>query len=540
MADSPWRLSRLLRLAAVGFCVVFLTLTVVGAATTAGAQPDAAAAGDVLNIEDTGATMLDRARSFIGIFVLIGLAALFSTDRKRIDWRLVAAGIGLQLAFALFILKTTIGAGLFAAAGDGFTRLILFTDEGSKVLFGSFMNNGELMPAMISFTFTILPTIIFFSSLMAVLYYLGIMQAIVNVFAIAMQKTLRTSGSETLSAAGNIFVGQTEAPLLVKPFVSGMTQSELMAVMTGGFATVAGGVMGAYIGFLAPYFPDIAGHLLAASVMSAPAALVIAKVMVPETEESQTKGSVRVEVERIDVNAIDAAARGASEGLTLAFNVAAMLLAFIALIAMVNFLLGTPAYIQHGAALAELIESIRAAGGSIPPELVATCDVNHVVNEATGETVRVAFDARAACIADISAAVANAPEVSTWTPPTLEWLLGWIFAPIAWAMGVPWQDCLAVGQLMGSKLAINEFVAYLQLSGIMSDPETALQPRSALIATYALCGFANFGSIGIQIGGISGIAPDRRSDLARLGMRAMIGGTLAAFLTATIAGMLVS
>lgn len=521
---------------ALGFCMMFLTLTVVGAASGVGAQP--ADATDVLAIESTDASVVDRLRSFVGIFVLIGLAALFSTDRKRIDWRLVGAGIGLQLVFALFILKTSIGRMAFAIAGDGFTRLIAFTDEGSKVLFGSFVNQGELMPAMISFTFTILPTIIFFSSLMAVLYYLGIMQAVVNVVAIAMQKTLRTSGSETLSAAGNIFVGQTEAPLLVKPFVSTMTQSELMAVMTGGFATVAGGVMGAYIGFLAPYFPEIAGHLLAASVMSAPAALVIAKIMVPETEESETKGSVRVTVERTDVNVIDAAARGASEGLTLAFNVAAMLLAFIALIALINFLLGTPAYLQHGSALATMIEGIRAAGGTIPAELVATCDATHVLNAATGETVRVAFDARLACIADIAAAVPDAPAVSTWTPMSLEWLFGFVFAPIAFAMGVPMVDCLAVGQLMGQKMAINEFVAYLNLSILMGDEATALQDRSALIATYALCGFANFGSIGIQIGGIAGIAPDRRSDLARLGMRAMIGGSLAAFLTATIAGML--
>ena len=517
------------RAAAIGFLTVFVVMTAVGWAQ-GDAAPAAEAATSVLSIEDTGASLLDRVMSVFGIFALLGIAAAFSTNRKAIDWRLVGMGVGIQLLFAVLILKTTPGRVFFDAAGDAFTRLIGFTDEGSKVLFGSFLNNGEFMPAMVNFSFTILPTIIFFSSLMAVLYHMGIMQRVVQAFAWGMQKTMRTSGSETLSAAGNIFVGQTEAPLLVKPFVNTMTTSELMAVMTGGFATVAGGVMGAYIGFLSPYFPEIAGHLLAASVMSAPAALVVAKIMVPETETSETRGGAEIEIEKLDVNVIDAAARGASEGLTLAFNVAAMLLAFIALIALINFMLGLPSFWQHASALEALV-------ASLPPG--AFVDGALIEPHAACDPASVAPEARAACIETLGAAFPDAAAVSAWPVISLERIFGLVFAPIAFVMGVPWHDCQAVGVLFGQKMAINEFVAYLELSTLMSDEATALDPRSALIATYALCGFANFGSIGIQIGGISGIAPRRRSDLARLGVRAMIGGSIAAFLTATIAGILI-
>jgi CNT family concentrative nucleoside transporter len=281
-----------------------------------------------------------------------------------------------------------------------------------------------------------------------------------------------TSGAETLSAAGNIFVGQTEAPLLIKPFIENMTRSELMAVMTGGFATVAGGVLAAYVGMLVAYFPDIAGHLMAASVMSAPAALVIAKIMIPERGEPETRGTLELDLERPDVNVIDAASRGASEGLQLALNVGAMLLAFIALIALVNALI--------------------AWGGG----LVGLEDL------------------------------------------TLERILGWILAPLAWIMGVSWADAPTVGALMGIKTVVNEFVAYLGLSDLLSGAGS-LSPRSAVIATYALSGFANFSSIAIQIGGIGGIAPSRRHDLSRIGLRAMIGGSIAAFMTAAIAGMMI-
>jgi CNT family concentrative nucleoside transporter len=294
-----------------------------------------------------------------------------------------------------------------------------------------------------------------------------------------------TSGAETLSAAGNIFLGQTEAPLLIKPYVAGMTMSELMAVMTGGFATVAGGVMAAFVGMLIFYFPDIAGHLMAASVMSAPAALVFAKIIYPEAEEPATRGSLKVAVEKVDANVIDAAARGAGEGLHLAMNVGAMLLAFIALIALLNALIGWIGGITH---LTDLFQNI----GWLAPAQTLNLDA----------------------------------------------ILGWIFAPLAWLMGVPWADAPEIGSLLGIKTAVNEFVAYLQLSALLSG-DTGLSPRSVVIATYALCGFANFSSIAIQIGGIGGIAPSRRSDLARIGLRAMIAGSLAAFMTATIAGILV-
>jgi CNT family concentrative nucleoside transporter len=307
---------------------------------------------------------------------------------------------------------------------------------------------------------------------MTILYHLGLMQLAVKGFAWVMQRTMRTSGAETLSAAGNIFVGQTEAPLLIKPFVEKMTMSELMAVMTAGFATVAGGVMAAYVGMLVSYFPDIAGHLMAASVMSAPAALVVAKLMVPESETAETAGRLDFAVDRPDVNVIDAAARGASEGLVLALNVGALLLAFVALIYMFNGLLGW-------------------AGG----------------------------------LAGLDGL-------------TLEAILGWVLAPLAWLMGVPWADAPQVGSLMGVKTVLNEFFAYVQLAGVLGG-EHDLQPRSIIIATYALAGFANFSSIAIQLGGIGGIAPSRRHDLSRLGLRAMIGGSIAAFMTATVAGMIV-
>jgi CNT family concentrative nucleoside transporter len=335
------------------------------------------------------------------------------------------------------------------------------------------------------FAFNVLPTIVFFSSLMTMLYYFGVMQAVVKGIAWVMMRTMGTSGAETLSAAGNIFLGQTEAPLLIKPYVAGMTMSELMAVMTGGFATVAGGVMAAFVGMLIFYFPDIAGHLMAASVMSAPAALVFAKIMYPETEEPATRGSLKVAVEKIDANVIDAAARGAGEGLHLAMNVGAMLLAFIALIALLNALIG---WIGGVTNLTDVFQSIGWLG---PAQALS-----------------------------------------------LDSILGWIFAPLAWLMGVPWADAPEIGSLLGMKTAVNEFFAYLQLSAMLAGDNT-LSPRSVVIATYALCGFANFSSIAIQIGGIGGIAPSRRSDLARIGLRAMVAGSLAAFMTATIAGILI-
>ena len=454
---------------------------VLGAEAT-GLQPGFAA--DAL---DT--SLLDRLRSVLGLLLIGGIAWGLSVNRKAIPWRVVLWGLTLQLLFAVFILKTPVGAGIFASLNTLVVALLGFTVEGARFIFGDLVFNtvpvGEGEPGMAPmadtpglvartgafFAFNVLPTIIFFSSLMSLLYHVGVMQVLVKGVAWVMQRTMGTSGAETLSAAGNIFVGQTEAPLLVKPFVARMTQSELMAVMTGGFATVAGGVLAAFVGMLVAYFPDIAGHLIAASVMSAPAALVIAKIMVPEDGEPETRGGLAVDPEKRYVNSIDAAAGGAAEGLHLALNVGAMLLAFIALIAMFN-------------------AGIGWAGGFV-----------------------------------------GLPDLS------LQSLLGGLLAPLAWMMGVPWSDAPTVGALMGLKTVLNEFVAYLELSALLAGGAD-LSPRSVIIATYALSGFANFSSIAIQVGGIGGIAPSRRADLSRLGLRAMIAGSLAAFMTATIAGML--
>jgi CNT family concentrative nucleoside transporter len=439
---------------------------------------------------DIDTPMHERLLSFFGIGFMVLVAWLLSVDRSRFPLRIVLWGIGLQLVFALLILRTQPGEQFFALVNDAFIQLLDYTRAGASFIFGDLINNnvpvgvvGEpvatsplqpVEPARYArtgsyFAFTVLPTIIFFSSFMTVLYHLKIMQWIVKGMAVVMQRTMGTSGAETLSASGNIFVGQTEAPLMIKPFVQRMTMSELHCVMTGGFATVAGGVMAAYVGMLVAYFPDIAGHLLAASVMSAPAAILISKVMYPEDGDPETKGTLKADIPSPDVNVIDAAARGAGEGLTLALNVGAMLLAFIALVALLNGIFGW-------------------AGGLVG-----------------------------------------------WENLSLELVLGWVLAPLAWIMGVPWHDAVEIGSLLGIKTVINEFVAYLQLADSLQQG-APLDPRSVVIATYALCGFANFSSIAIQIGGIGGIAPERRSDLSRIGMRAMIGGTLAAFMTATVAG----
>ncbi|MGQ0815673.1 MAG: NupC/NupG family nucleoside CNT transporter [Gemmatimonadota bacterium] len=446
---------------------------------------------------------MGRLISFLGMFVMLLIGWALSYDRKTIPWRIIAWGIGLQLIFAVIILKTPAGAAFFNGINNVVVALLGFTVEGARFLFGDLVwnnvpigtgvpgSNAPMTPGVggvartgAFFAFNVLPTIIFFSSLMTVLYYFGVMQKIVKGVAWIMMRTMRTSGAETLSAAGNIFLGQTEAPLLIKPFVKTMTNSELMAVMTGGFATVAGGVMAAYVGMLLHIFPDIAGHLMAASVMSAPAGLVFAKLMLPEKEEPVTKGSLRVDVEKTDANVIDAAARGAGEGLHLALNVGAMLLAFIALIAVINALIGL---------------------GSNAINLTDFLQARNILD--AGENL------------------------------SLQKILGWLLAPLAWLMGVPWKDAPEIGTLLGIKTAVNEFVGYLQMTTMIT--EENLSPRSVIIATYALCGFANFSSIAIQIGGISGMAPERRGDLARIGLRAMIAGTLASFMTANIAGMLV-
>jgi CNT family concentrative nucleoside transporter len=408
--------------------------------------------------------------SLLGLFVMVGLAWLLSAHRTKVSWRVVAGGLLLQFAFATLTLKTAWGHELFNSLGDGINALMAFSEQGSEFIFGINPRAGDegLPPRPTIFrtvAFGVLPTIIFFSSLMSVLYHVGVMQWVVRIMAVIMQRTLGTSGAESLSAASNIFVGQTEAPLLIKPFLATMTLSEIMAVMVGGFATVAGGVMAAYISFGVD-----AKHLLTASVISAPAALLIAKIMQPEVDQPQTLGKVEMTAETGATNLIEAAAIGAADGLKLALNVAAMLIAFIALVAMCDALL-----VKFSGLLGQ-----------------------------------------------------------QWN---LKMLFGYAFAPFAWLIGVESQDCLEVGKLLGTRTAINEFVAYIDL-GEVSRAGT-ISERSKTLATYALCGFANFSSIGIQIGGIGALAPERQADLARLGLRAMIGGTLACFMTACVAGMLI-
>ncbi|HEY1098700.1 MAG TPA: nucleoside transporter C-terminal domain-containing protein [Myxococcota bacterium] len=423
----------------------------------------------------------------VGIVSMMLIAWLLSTDRRRVAWRTIGVGVALQLVFALLVLKTDAGAAVFNAGNDMITALLQFSEAGSRFVFGNLVDNqvpitgavgtvtGQSAMSLVANTgamiaFRVLPTVLFFSALTAVCYHLGLLQRVVNVFSVVMQKTMKVSGAESLSTSANIFLGQTEAPLLVRPYLEKMTLSELCCIMTGGFATVAGGVMAAYVGMLSSTFPDIAGHLMAASVMAAPATLVMSKLMVPETERPATMGGAEIPKERLDANVIDAATRGISEGLMLALNVGAMLIGFLALLAMLNALIG----------------------GAF-----------HVVG-----------------LDNMS----------------LERLFGWIGAPLAFLLGTPIDDVAAVGQLIGTKTVVNEFVAYLQL-GAMMDDGTITHGKSVVIAVYALCGFANFGSIGIQIGGLAALMPSRRADLARVGLRAMTAGALASFQTAAVAAM---
>lgn len=404
---------------------------------------------------------MERLVSFFGLLVMIGIAWALSSSRKDIRWRTILSGVLMQLFLGIIILKTPWGISVAAGAKNFFQTILDYTNDGSKFLFGPLVDFGFTKGHI--FATMVLPTIIFVSSLMSIFYHLGIMQKVVHAAAWVMMKIMGTSGAESLSAAANIFVGQTEAPLVIKPYVDKMTRSELMSLMTGGMATVAGGVLAAYVSFGID-----AGHLLVASFMSAPAALVCAKLMVPETENSVTAGSVKVDLPNTTTNLIDAAAFGAGEGLKLAVNVGAMLLAFVALIAMLNGILGW-------------------VGGVVGFEQLS-----------------------------------------------MEFILSYLFAPFAWLLGVPWDDCLVVGSMLGKKIVINEFVAYLDLKEQIPN----ISERATVITTYALCGFANFSSIAIQVGGIGTIAPTRRVDLARLGVKSLIGGTLACFMTACIAGLL--
>ncbi len=405
-------------------------------------------------------TISMRLRSFTGIFVMLFLAFLLSFNKSEI-WkrgkRVILGGLFLQFIFAIIVMKIPIGIKIFKGLGDGVSKLLSFVNEGSKFIFGNLFGNG------FSFALNVLPTIIFFSAFMGVMYYLGIMQLIVKYMAKGISKILGTSGAESLNATANIFLGQTEAPLVIRPFINDMTKSEITAVMIGGFATVAGGVLAAYIGMGAN--PTA---IISASVMAAPGALVIAKIIYPETETPKSLGVVEMDIKSESSNIIDAAARGAADGLMLALNVAAMLLAFIALIALVNY-------------------GLQGVTGLFMEN-----------------------------------------------PISLQKLLGWIFSPIAYMMGIEWGDAQTVGSLLGEKLVINEFVAFTHLgpaSQIISD-------RSVIITTFALTGFANFSSIAIQIGGIGGIAPKRKGDLAKLGLRAMLGGTIVALINGSIAGLL--
>jgi len=413
---------------------------------------------------------------FFGLAVLLSIAFAFSSNRKEVDWKLVASGIGLQLFFAVLVILVPGGRQFFEGLSRVFFSFIGFAMEGSAFIFGSLADPSNLG---FIFFFFLLPTIIFFASLMAVLYHLGLMQKVVQAMAWVMLKVMRISGSESLSVAANVFVGQTEAPLVVRPYISRMTESELLTMMVGGMATIAGGVLAAYITMLGGADEAVrifyAKHLLAASIMAAPATIVIAKLLKPEVEESVTRGNVTLHVEKTATNVIEAAANGAGDGVKLALNVGGMLLAFIALIALVNYPLGW-------------------------------------IGQITG-------------LEDIAG-----------KPVNLSMILGYLLSPLAWVIGIPWQDAITVGGLIGEKIVTNEFVAYAHLKEI----QDTLSPKALLISTYALCGFANFSSIAIQIGGIGGLAPERRPDLARLGLTAVLGGTLATMMTATIAGVLTS
>lgn len=417
---------------------------------------------------------MERLVSFLGLATFLLLAWLMSENRRRLNFRLIASGLALQFGIAVFLLWTPPGKWLCDKGGESITVLVHCSDQGSIFLFGP-----ETVAACPALSF--LPAIVFVSALTAVGFHLGVLQWIVKSMAWVMVRVMDVSGTESLAAAANVFVGNTEAPLVVRPYLASMTRSELMAMMTGGMATIAGGVMAVYAGMLLKVGAN-PGHLLAASLISAPAALVIAKIMAPETEESLTKGTVTIDVPRQDHNLLDAACRGAAEGMKLALNVAAMLIAFIAIVALLNWVLGA---------------SVNATDYLL---------LDGRLTRALGEDGL-----------------------------TLQRILGWLCAPLAWLMGVPWEDATIVGQLLGERTVLNEFIAYMDLVNYRGQ----ISDRSFIIATYALCGFANFGSIAVQIGGIGGLVPERRKDFAKYGLRAMIGGTLAAYMTACIAGMLI-
>ena len=406
---------------------------------------------------------MENYTGILGIIVLLGIAFLLSNNKTLINKNIIFWGLGLQISFAIIILKTSFGKALFFYFNILIVKLISFADAGSDFLFTSFIPEVGYDQALINFAFRALPVIIFFSSLIAATYHLGVIQIIIKNIAKVMEKTMKTSGAETLSISANIFVGQTEAPILIRPYISKMTNSELMTVMVGGFSTVAGSVMALYVTWL-NNIPEIAGHLLAASVMSAPAALMVAKIIYPETKSYQIINSNSIKLKSQDNNLVDAIGRGATDGLKLAANVAAMLIAFISLVAMINFILS----------------------------LLGT---------------------------------------------SMQEMLGLLFKPLAWTMGIPWADAKIVGTLMGEKIVLTELIAFRDLSDYVSN--NTISERSVIIASYALCGFANFGSIGIQLGGIGSMAPKRKKDLSKLVFKAMLGGAIASWLTASIVGIII-
>ena len=415
--------------------------------------------------------------NLIGWPAMLLLAWAISYNRKQFPWRTVIWGLGLQFSLAILILKTPWGGALFEFAGKVIQKLIHFANEGTKFVFGPLADSDLLADKFgpgnsVVFAILIVGTVVIVSALSSLFYHWGILQRVVRAVAWVMRKAMRTSGSETLSAAANIFMGQTEAPLVIRPYVPRMTRSELMTIMVCGMAHIAGGVAAVYaeMGYRAGYH-NTAGHLLTASVLNCPAALLIAKIMLPETEQSETAGSAPATVPRTTANSVDAICRGAGDGFFLSLNICAMLIAFIAVIALANYVLAYPQY-----------------------------------------------------------------HLGVVTPVTMQNIFGWINAPFAWLMGVPWHDCVPIGQILGERIVLNEFVGYLDLTTHAKD--LALDPRSFTIATYALCGFANFSSIAIQVGGIGSLAPERRSEMAKIGFRAMIGGLLASYMTATIAGIL--
>ena len=545
--------------------------------------------------------------SFIGLFVLIGLAWLISEDRKRFPTRVVVWGLILQLGFGFLVLKWEPGERFFSKLNDVFTALLSFSTEGAKFIFASLGSVGpgsmqdylsrvgktSTDPAVqdairfgtvpgFTFAFQVLPTIIFFSALLSILYYLGVMQKVVVLFAKIMAKTMNVSGAESLSNSANIFVGQTEAPLVVAPYIEKMTRSELMAIMVGGFSNTAGGVLGAYVLMLQGYFPKIAGHLITASLLSAPAAFIIAKVMVPEKEEPLTRGDVKMNVQPQDANILDAVSNGTTVGWNLAINVGAMLISFVAIAALLNRCFAWfGGYFHDSAGIAQFdLMLLGAAAGLV------YMDKARPISEDNGwwalAAVMLASAGAKAAFGDSVGAAVGFIGIFSWLPLflrsgedrgfgkagyvtlgaiallanvayfgfgpmgegtslSMQLVLGWLHWPIAFIMGVPAQDCLAIGKLLGEKLILTEFVAYLDLAdqlGKAARNEVAmLDGRSIVIVTYALCGFANFASIGIQIGGMAPLAPSRRQDIARLGFKSMVGGALATFMIACIAGI---